>query len=357
MNDPKPTRHWNDLAEQLGLDVPEPEDDSAAEAGTAGVDDEGPDGAGDPSAREHASQPDLTARKKRREPKRPAPLPPTHWDSVADHLGVELPERPEPSPAEMADSTGDEFAEVVSPDVEPRPVEAEPPAFDPFDSAETSDFGGELADELSDTRDNFMDEIPNRDLLDTEPEPIESASDTAETGEAAEAAESGGRRRRRRGRRGRRRRPSPTAAVAEGESSDDENEPAAGETAGAATDEQVDFGLAEADTEAARDDDRDAVGEDVMAELDGPMLHDEPDDPRHGDDAALPGETADAPDKSAGRRESGDDRGRSKRAARRFPTWSEAVGVIVTANIESRQKSGSPSGARGRKRRPGGRKR
>jgi ribonuclease E len=200
---------------------------------------------------------------------------------------------------------------------------------------------------------SFMDEIPEHEVLEAESEAL-SEAENADDGEREPSAGegAGGRKpRRRRGRRGRRRRPSQGQ---EGASADQEG---AGDppiddssvvsvppdTAAPSLASAEGFCSAEArDGEEADLVDRGDLGLDAAAAQRGSGA---------ADDATCASSSPGSPGGGA------DERGRAKRASRRFPTWSEAVGIVVAANMESRRKSKSSGSPRGRKRRSGNRKR
>jgi hypothetical protein len=351
MTDPDPRRHWNVLAEQLGVEAPAPTEEERSDAETADTEAEKPIGWHDSGA-EDTTLPGSPApssgagrSKKRREPKQARTLPETDWSLLAGSLGVQVPEPRPPQPAETTDEVVRQTSEVeVSESIE---ISTKTVVQRSDARAETTP----VEEPPADTRDNFMDELPDTDALDSEPEAEEAES------ESSSSTESTGRKRRRRGRRGRRRRTGKGPDRAEGGPEETDS-----------TDEQRDWSESaekhpgrRSRREPARATRSDEQPADTVEE---DRDHDE--SPSHeaisevvsfGVDVATDETTTEEGPKSRRQADGDEERGRSRRGSRRFPTWAEAVGGIVSSNMESRQKSGPPSGSRGRRRKSSGRKR
>ena len=196
-----------------------------------------------------------------------------------------------------------------------------------------------IADDSIFSEGSFIDEIPDRETLQAE------SDDDLPVGDQRPAAETVGRKsRRRRGRRGRRRRGTGSQAAVT-ESGVEETEAAFGETV------DNDDGQSPAVTD---DPLRERADNQSPPRESNQRPYQRPDDDAEQSAAFL--ETEEPVAASSPDSKSQEDSGAAKRGSRRFPSWSEAIGIIVSANMESRQKSGSTGGSRGRRRRSGGRR-
>ena len=328
MNDPHESNHWDLLASELGATPapPEPEkpeqpqeDEKTAEPASEGL---------DPSATE--SPPRSV----------PAPpRPPSDWARLAEELGLEPQEQPmEPPPSGAVSRAPDEPAET--------PAEAEPAADELVESTSTAlmPTGAEV-------------ELPG------------FGRETAEPSEPLEADRTGRRRRQKPGR-GRGRQPS-EATTQPPEAVDQ----AAGATAEEAA---VPVGFAEDAPEAvgslteekptpdrSKRRRRRGGGRKKGAGRDGdpaesPGLQQpgaEADESEGPQVAAAPAaeRKSDEPSPKGGARKGAKSekaRKSAKTAHRGIPSWAEAVGIVISANLESRAKKPSSSsrsrGGRGR---------
>jgi len=321
----------------------------------------------------------------------------SHWSGLADQLGIELPEEP---PEVAIAPTSAELPEAVE---EPRfeqpaaeePADEAPPVREPeprFEERKPQPFGAgidlpagspsEVAGELDrvqpeeDTTDSFIEDIDDVIILDDEEEEtdsfIEDVDDVVvldddedeteppsaedldaeqpETDEAeTKAADEQGAKPRRR-RRGRRRRKSSSKRT---DTADDGQAPATGEES---VREPTDADLID---EAPEDAETETPGE----EEDRPKKRRRRRRPKskRKDAAESPGDEADDADFEGAPAEdsetatptdgeSGDkaDAATSRTSHRKIPSWQEAIGVIVTSNIESRAKSSDGGGRRGK---------
>ena len=348
MNQPENDSHWHSLAEKLGIEpAPEPPKEPEAEE------------AAEPEA--PSRPPAAVSRKKLRSPKF-AP----GWGSLAAEFGIEVPEPAEPKQAEL---------EPVAPEpVKPEPHEtpesvlaSEPeevveeeshsPApqsapwlaansFAPEVTEADLAFGETVEDVEEGDEEDEEDEEPSAGSPIDDDEAEEAlkfgASDVEQYAETWEAPEKetteeapAARRRRRRGRRRRRTE----------EDSDERSAAADDSESGDADDAEA----ADAeDVEVAETSDDDA--ETARCKGRRRRRRSTPrDEDRETDD--------DAEDDSAADDDS--EKGASSRNRnRKFPTWDEAVGIVIDANMESRAKqpSGGSRGARNRGRGRGGRR-
>jgi hypothetical protein len=289
MADSEQKNHWRSIAELLGTPLP------------AESPDEQP--TNEPAAEKISPTPPPPARTKKVPPARPAPKSPANWGSIAEQLGMEPP--PEP---ESKDETRPPFVETESA-VDVRDTftgqgDIESPAKPPrARSEEARDdwrrHRGEFEPEYELDLESPPEEKDN--AYDAEEEP-EAASHVEEAGEAEESLDESSReegeprrrRRRRRGRRGRKERPS--AAEKSSEADDQQG------------DEEEEY------------EEEDEVEEVVRAT-------------------------------SRSSRESSDDDddvgdvGRPKHT--KIPTWDQAIGFIIEANMAGRSRS-HHHGSRGR---------
>ena len=336
--------HWKSLADDIGAEVPADRYESPATADRNREAAPSPSPAASPRSRPKRQRPTTTKK--------------VHWNQLADELGVEA-EDPEPAtPVDSVSSVSDGSDEVpetghvveevteISQEVSVAP---EPWAL-PSATADFPDqpIAGPLPDlagrdavapgELSpDTYDNdplvvrhepFVDEVPTANDIDSEADedegpPVED--------EVAESDEPRPRRRRRRGGRRRRRDVDRTdTAEVPATSGDVEVEPQ---------------GTAECDNDA-----------DSSGEPDEVVAVEEPRRRRRRRRRPAPSGTDESSTEaevveSAPEAPPSDGEGRTRSKHKKIPSWSEAIGVIVTTNLNSREKT--PSGGRGSRRRGG----
>ena len=361
------------LAQELGADVPPPADEPSTDltpaGSTATAQVAQQPGVQSPSWLVEGHPPKGTAAgakarsgsAHRASAKPSAPLPENHWEILAGNLGLALPERPVEASA---------VKKGPRPSAATRPPAREPQTTEirsttatvPPDQQQAVEAGVTLTvvDQVSPTQtlaaDGDRGEMPHESSPETEPDSRKP--------------------RRRRGRRGRRRRPgqgregvaaehnAPGAVDTEPDNSElasDDVDPAESvepqsqraaavrpgrRGSGRLTSRKEPDEEYEEEEEEGEEEDTEQDEEDEEQD----EQRDEEEDEEQLDTHALPRSQRDLSSSEAGPGEM-DERARSRRVSRAFPTWAEAVGLIVSANIESRQKS-PPSGPRGRRRRP-----
>ena len=313
MSDDK-TNHWNSLAEQVGAEIP-------LEPVETAKDSTGGDQPASPTEEPTQSQsPPVEAVRKLKE--RPLPPPPrkNHWGLVAGELGLEASIEDEPEPAETlsVDDASDEQSSDRDPEIvttiepsgeSPKPLESDGESNTEESAIPPSAF--DLPTHESEAVSMFA-ETEDAEFLDDQAESTESASTTESvstedanvTDESTEGAEDGDESEER----PRRRRRRPRRRSRKGQDTSDEDSSVPGDDDGV---EPVRAG----------------------------------DESRASDDEETSGDR---------------DQGRAKKSKHRnIPTWEEAIGVVVSANIEAKAKSSNSggSGRRGRGRGRGGSKR
>jgi ribonuclease E len=345
MTDPNKSRHWAELAREIGADAgPEP---SRGEKGKETVEEpqaQEPTTSARPSVFEKvvkAMSPKRAAKPKVvKPPTTPAPEK-SHWQTLAADFGITDPILPQ---SDSRPSTKERSPESLAGGEEHRPSPAS------LDGLSPSPF---LPEELFLVSENFMDEIADVETVEFAPDEAGLSDEDSSRTESSERVEDSDRkrRRRRRGRRGRKRGSRSESQTSttnlEGESGwDDEHD----ETGA----EEADHLLQTADSSELLDDEdeHDEIGGSPMG--DGLEWDDDSDETETGERSRS--KAAGSSDSTASKG-GGRDNGTSKTSRdRKIPTWSDAIGVIINANLEGRRKSGSGGGPRGRRRRPGGKR-
>jgi hypothetical protein len=351
MIDPEKTEHWDVLARQLGADVPPPPEQDRAFDGT-GEDSPQPNRAS-ASGQMELNLPDAssaaTPAARRRPPARPTPpVAKNHWQTLADSLGIPVSAFP---PSDKRPAGGRGATANVAAASEPL---AEATSLHPTSPAAHEDAqrsgGSARAAHPPDPElgESFIDEILDVETIEREPERrVDSAS--------PERAGSGGRRpRRRRGRRGRRRREAGTQQAGDDRADKQRDiRPVRHARPAPTTGEQGGDGGDRGD----RGDGRDA--RDAFQTFQDAAVVPPKEGQRAPSSARFHADTESGepePMSDVAEDTDQDEPGHAKRGNRRFPTWTDAVGVIVASNLEARQRAGSAGGSRGRRRRSGGKR-
>ncbi len=323
--------HWNLLAGEVGAEVPPPttnESQSDAEAGQSSMPTE-----------PNTSQPLPKAAAKKPPRREPAPTP-SHWGNLVGELGLEVPPELLEEPAQEEELEVEEVEEID-------PAK-EPALFDEDRSGEQPDKGPEL------TLFGEPDDNPDADAGTDASEPIEF--DPLAMWDQPQSLVS-----------------APVEAVREARPSEPETDmfDAARETADD-----------DAEEEAAGEED---ASKDESSEDEPPKRgrrrrrrRRSGERPEEGDRSEQPekeevvvkseeveSDDDDDDDDDADDHDSDDDQGNTSRRSRqsdetgdkhrKIPTWSDAIGVVVQANIDSRSRPPSPRRGRGRGRSGGNR--
>jgi len=354
MSEDQQKDHWEQLASELGAEPP-----STEAEGNSGPHDEGPR----PPEEQAQTEPAAELYRPPGPPKKKPP--PTDWGAIASALGVIVAPEPEQPPtpvgrgldipdevsgtAEFIEEAREEFEAGEEEDVVETPdVTREGPR---EDAAERSSvpFAPELQPGGGETREEVL---PLGDMP-GEKEPsgraqVDAAQSARAEGEASfDAAEKGPSRRRRR----RRRKPKPgekdAPEASEEEAGDEEKETRVSDEEAEAVDT----------SEVEKDEDRDRGKRrrkrrpgkrKKKAEVEADAVAASA-SPEAGATQAAPGE-ADTSVKSQGDEAARPSRKaeRQKPSHRAIPTWGEAIGLIISGNLERRKKSGGISRGRGR---------
>ena len=346
MSNAEKSKHWESLAANLGAESPPDPvtSDQHPPPNSSGSDIE-------PVHEATPAPPSARPPRPRREP--PAK---TDWGELADTLGVQV--APESSEAEETPSTDRDSANVLpdptgdlrEPDESPCTAEASQHASSDYATIEQYDVGTT----------GFLDEVD----LDIDAEPMgdadESVGEAIEEGSVVESGGEGDKRpRRRRRRRGRRLRKTITTESTEqqeddqtetppdvqGEAAEDvQEEPE--ESAGDVTDRPKRSGRRRRRRSGPKvSDKRAAVGEDTD---DLPALGAAGGNVSETDEASSEETTLFAEAKCATDGGQATESTAGKISHRRIPSWQEAIGTIITANLESRSKPAREEGSRGR---------
>ena len=340
MSESDPKNHWSALASEIGADVPpEPEpqrpetetDENGAEA--------------EPAATMPPARPERSAR-------RPKPSQPkNHWNAVAGDLGMEVPDTEPESEAELEAEPAAETP-FGSFSVEPAIVDAKPqqspPEGDPSAAFESLFQPSEetVGDDSGDAGE--PEEIHT--ALFEEEEATEASEGVSDSTEEAEDEERPRRRRRRRGRRRRR-----------DEKSDEEQTPEEVAETVAIGDDSVEVEVAEVIADEATEKQSEPAAADDGEEEEGKRRRRRRRrKPRRDREQAAEDESeADSAADDAPSEEPDGRKAKSARVSedtqakhRKIPSWDEAIGVVVEANIQAHAKSGG--GRRGRRGKRGG---
>ena len=344
MTDPQKTNHWDVLASDLGADPPPPEEKPQQSEPEQQQGQPGPEAKTPPSG--------AAIRRAATTPKRERPA--SDWSSLADELGLERPEEPPKTLPPEADSVSmfESAAESQQPTAVPSEPEPEVPEVPKtklasFELPELDVAPGTLA--VEGELDNGPKESTRTELAPTD---VESRPPSIRK----EHEDSAGKRDEKTpGRKRRRRRPKIAKRLDEEPVEEAAEEPEKELASSGESDESVPVETSATDTESPERPKRRrrrrgsgkkkdaAKRDDEAAESDGSGEPAAAADCDEGD--SLPPDADDIDEEGESRDKKRTDKGdASARAGHRsIPTWEEAIGVVISVNMESRAKR--PSGS------------
>lgn len=350
MSEPEKRDHWADLAESMGLPTPPPEEKKA-----------------EPTAPPAAvPTPERAARVKSES----RPRPPADWSRLAFELGLAppppppppSPPPPPPPPVEEPESApAAELPEAEAFLAEPEASEPEPIAPAPaiLDLAAEIDVEAiEEARARAEVWESQRVEVSDPVFLDTSE--AEEAEEAVWAEASAESTQAEAEPRKRRRKRRRRKRP------AEGPEARTESVPADAGPAEQYLEEVLAAPTSEPDEETEEGEEEDEAQASASSERrDGrkrrrrrkkrrpePAASDEPSNADDSESWAEPGDASDeAEDLHEGEADEGDESS-GKLSHRAIPTWDQAVGLIISCNLDARAKNpngGGPRRGKGRR--------